>query len=92
MTLSKFNILIARCYDLACRLISAFLEQLHSGFINYRSLKSLYQWFLYSVIVPYYSQALQLGPTEQSRYWLYWVPAQYVEAVKDAILGKWQYF
>jgi hypothetical protein len=37
-------------------------------------------------------QALQLGPTELSRYWIYWVPANYVEAIKDSILGKWQYF
>ena len=37
-------------------------------------------------------QAIQLGPTEASRYWLYWVPAQYTTAIKDAILGKWQYF
>ena len=43
----------------------------------------------------YYSlvyQGIQLGPTEASNYWIYWVPAQYVEAVKEAILGKWQYF
>lgn len=37
-------------------------------------------------------QGLQLGPTEASRYWIYWVPAQYVDAIKDAVLGKWQYF
>ena len=37
-------------------------------------------------------QGLQLGPTEASRYWIYWVPAQYVDAIKDAILGKWQFF
>ena len=36
--------------------------------------------------------ALQLGPTEASRYWIYWVPAQYVDAIKDCILGKWQLF
>merc|ERR1712083_902613 len=36
--------------------------------------------------------ALQLGPTEASRYWIYWVPAQYVDAIKEAILGKWQLF
>merc|ERR1711915_853237 len=36
--------------------------------------------------------ALQLGPTEASRYWIYWVPAQYVDAIKEAILGKWQFF
>jgi hypothetical protein len=34
-------------------------------------------------------QALQLGPTEASRYWVYWVPAQYVDAIKDAIFGNW---
>jgi len=31
--------------------------------------------------------ALQLGPTEASRYWIYWVPAQYVDAIKRTILG-----
>ena len=40
----------------------------------------------------YHIMALQLGPTEASRYWIYWVPAQYVEAIKEAILGKWQMF
>ncbi len=40
----------------------------------------------------YHILAIQLGPTEQSRYWVYWVPAQYVDAIKDAILGKWQQF
>ena len=40
----------------------------------------------------YHILALQLGPTEASRYWIYWVPANYVEAIKDAIFGKWQYF
>lgn len=40
----------------------------------------------------YHIVALQLGPTEASRYWVYWVPAQYVDAIKDAILGKWQLF
>ncbi|XP_033629999.1 ubiquitin domain-containing protein UBFD1-like [Asterias rubens] len=40
----------------------------------------------------YHIMAIQLGPTEQSRYWLYWVPAQYTHAIKDAILFKWQYF
>ncbi|TRY64084.1 hypothetical protein TCAL_10779 [Tigriopus californicus] len=38
----------------------------------------------------YHILALQLGPTEASRYWIYWVPAQYVDAIKDSILGKWQ--
>jgi intein/homing endonuclease len=40
----------------------------------------------------YHIMALQLGTTDNSRYWLYWVPSQYVEAIKDTILGKWQYF
>lgn len=37
-------------------------------------------------------QAFQLGPTEASYYWVYWVPTQYVDAIKDTVLGKWQYF
>lgn len=40
----------------------------------------------------YHIMGLQLGPTEASRYWIYWVPAQYVDAIKDAVLGKWQFF
>ena len=40
----------------------------------------------------YHILAIQLGPTEASRYWVYWVPAQYVDAIKEAILGKWQLF
>jgi len=40
----------------------------------------------------YHILAIQLGPTEASRYWIYWFPAQYVDAVKDTILGKWQAF
>ncbi|XP_060535848.1 ubiquitin domain-containing protein UBFD1-like isoform X1 [Cylas formicarius] len=40
----------------------------------------------------YHIVGLQLGPTEASRYWIYWVPAQYVDAIKDAVLGKWQFF
>ncbi|MBN3275902.1 UBFD1 protein, partial [Polyodon spathula] len=36
--------------------------------------------------------AFQLGPTEASYYWVYWVPVQYVDAIKDTVLGKWQYF
>jgi len=40
----------------------------------------------------YHILGLQLGPTEASRYWLYWFPQQYVDAVKDTILGKWQGF
>lgn len=38
----------------------------------------------------YHFLGLQLGPTERSRYWVYWVPSQYVEAIKDAILGRWK--
>ncbi len=37
----------------------------------------------------YHIMAIQLGPTEASRYWVYWVPAQYIDAIKDAILGMW---
>ncbi|XP_076000431.1 ubiquitin domain-containing protein UBFD1 [Genypterus blacodes] len=40
----------------------------------------------------YYMVAFQLGPTEASQYWVYWVPAQFVDAIKDTVLGKWQYF
>ncbi|CAD5119297.1 DgyrCDS7923 [Dimorphilus gyrociliatus] len=40
----------------------------------------------------YHMMAIQLGPTEQSRLWLYWVPSQYVNAIKDTILGQWQKF
>ncbi|XP_070156391.1 ubiquitin domain-containing protein UBFD1 isoform X1 [Polyergus mexicanus] len=40
----------------------------------------------------YHIMAIQLGTTEASRYWIYWVPAQYISAIKDAILGKWCYF
>ena len=46
----------------------------------------LYSWCL-TVIM-----AFQLGPTEASYYWVYWVPTQYVDAIKDTVLGKWQYF
>ncbi|KAM5152956.1 ubiquitin domain-containing protein UBFD1 [Mantella aurantiaca] len=40
----------------------------------------------------YHMMAFQLGPTEASYYWVYWVPSQYVDAIKDTVLGKWQYF
>jgi len=40
----------------------------------------------------YHIMALQLGPTEASRYFIYWVPNQYVDCIKEAILGKWNYF
>ncbi|XP_018015254.1 ubiquitin domain-containing protein UBFD1 [Hyalella azteca] len=39
----------------------------------------------------YHIMGLQLGPTEASRYWLYWVPAQYVSAIKAAIMGGTSY-
>jgi len=35
----------------------------------------------------YHMLALQLGPTEASRYWIYWVPAQFIQAIKRTILG-----
>lgn len=34
----------------------------------------------------YHIIAFQLGPTEASRYWIYWVPAQYVDAIRTTIL------
>ncbi|RVE50726.1 hypothetical protein evm_004636 [Chilo suppressalis] len=40
----------------------------------------------------YHIMCLQLGPTMASCYWVYWVPAQYIEAIKDAVLGVWQFF
>ncbi|CAL8265283.1 ubiquitin domain-containing protein UBFD1 isoform X1 [Gadus morhua] len=40
----------------------------------------------------YHMMAFQLGPTEASQYWIYWVPSQFVDAIKDTVLGKWQYF
>ena len=40
----------------------------------------------------YHIMALQLGPTEASRYFIYWVPAQYVDSIKGAVMGKWQLF
>lgn len=36
-----------------------------------------------------YFQGIQLGPTEASRYWVYWVPVQYIDAIKDTIMGSW---
>ncbi|TPX62204.1 hypothetical protein SpCBS45565_g07074 [Spizellomyces sp. 'palustris'] len=38
----------------------------------------------------YHIVALQLGPTDKSNYFLYWVPAQFVESIKDAVLGPFQ--
>ena len=36
----------------------------------------------------YHIMAIQLGPTEASRFWVYWVPAQYIKAIKNTVLGK----
>ncbi|KAJ1562677.1 Ubiquitin domain-containing protein ubfd1 [Nowakowskiella sp. JEL0078] len=36
----------------------------------------------------YHILTLQLGPTEKSNYYLYYVPAQYIESIKDTILGR----
>jgi len=36
----------------------------------------------------YHIMGIQLGPTEASRVWIYWVPAQYVDAIKETILGS----
>ncbi|XP_014271163.1 ubiquitin domain-containing protein UBFD1 [Halyomorpha halys] len=38
----------------------------------------------------YHIMGIQLGTTEASRYWVYWVPAQYVDSIKDAVLGPWE--
>ncbi|XP_032790982.2 ubiquitin domain-containing protein UBFD1 isoform X1 [Daphnia magna] len=40
----------------------------------------------------YHILGIQLGPTEASRYWIYWIPSQFVDAIKETILGKWHYF
>lgn len=40
----------------------------------------------------YHIMGIQLGTTEASRVWIYYVPAQFVDSIKDAILGKWQLF
>ncbi|KAL1129116.1 hypothetical protein AAG570_013647, partial [Ranatra chinensis] len=37
----------------------------------------------------YHIMGIQLGTTEASRYWVYWVPAQYIDSIKDAVLGPW---
>eukprot|EP00771_Trimastix_marina_P000166 gnl/Trimastix_PCT/1175.p1 GENE.gnl/Trimastix_PCT/1175~~gnl/Trimastix_PCT/1175.p1 ORF type:complete len:162 (+),score=13.39 gnl/Trimastix_PCT/1175:39-524(+) len=39
----------------------------------------------------YHIVALITGPTDQSTEYLYFVPAQYVEAIKDEILGKFSF-
>ena len=31
-------------------------------------------------------------PVLPTRYFIYWVPNQYVDCIKEAILGKWNYF
>ena len=31
---------------------------------------------------------IQTGPTVKSTIWVYWVPSQYVDAIKDTILGS----
>jgi len=35
----------------------------------------------------YHIMALQIGASENSKYWLYFVPAQYVDSIKDQIMG-----
>ncbi|XP_025422055.1 ubiquitin domain-containing protein UBFD1-like [Sipha flava] len=35
----------------------------------------------------YHIVGFQLGTTEASRYWVYWVPAQYIDSIKEAIFG-----
>jgi len=51
---------------------------------------------VYSEPIPgheeYFIVSLQLGATENSRYYLYFVPAQYVDAIKDSVLGQFAYF
>jgi len=37
----------------------------------------------------YHIVGFQMGTTEASNYWIYWVPGQFVEAMKDTILGQW---
>lgn len=38
----------------------------------------------------YHIMGIQLGTTEASRYWVYWVPAQYIHSIKLAVLGPWE--
>lgn len=35
----------------------------------------------------YHLMGFAFGTTEQSRYWIYWVPAQYVKAIKNTVMG-----
>ena len=37
----------------------------------------------------YHIVGFQLGSTEASIYWVYYVPRQYVETIKDIVMGKW---
>lgn len=59
--------------------------------IPMNSIKGVYSEPIYEH-PEHHIMGIQLGTTEASRYWIYWVPAQYVSAIKDAILGKWCYF
>jgi len=34
----------------------------------------------------YHLMGIQIGSTEASRYWVYWVPAQFISAIRDALL------
>ncbi|KAJ3068036.1 Ubiquitin domain-containing protein ubfd1 [Podochytrium sp. JEL0797] len=36
----------------------------------------------------YSAIGMQVGPTEKSTLWFYWVPKQYVENIKDAVMGQ----
>ncbi|KAF6202564.1 hypothetical protein GE061_002962 [Apolygus lucorum] len=38
----------------------------------------------------YHIMGIQLGTTDASRYWVYWVPAQYIDSIKKAVLGAWE--
>ncbi|KAJ3214904.1 Ubiquitin domain-containing protein ubfd1 [Clydaea vesicula] len=40
----------------------------------------------------YHILALKLGPTAKSNMYFYFVPCQYIESIKDQILGKWEIF
>lgn len=61
--------------------------------VNFKLDRFVDDVFLFNLILcSFATQAFQLGPTEASQYWVYWVPAQFVDAIKDTVLGKWQYF
>ncbi|KAI8607525.1 hypothetical protein BC830DRAFT_121994 [Chytriomyces sp. MP71] len=36
----------------------------------------------------YCAVGIQIGPTEKSLLWFYWVPKQYVENIKEAVMGR----